>query len=126
MSQFDPANAKYVSLITFRKTGKEVRTPVWIAPLEGKHYVFSEATAGKMKRLKNNPAIKMALCDVRGKILEDTWLSGEARVVDEPDHLNAIYGSFNRKYGLVMRVTDFFSKLSGRYNNRAMIEITLT
>ena len=79
MSSFDPATAKYVSLVTFRKTGVEVRTPVWIAPLNGKHYVFSEANAGKVKRLRNNPAIKMALCNVRGKILLDEWLDGKQR-----------------------------------------------
>jgi PPOX class probable F420-dependent enzyme len=126
MSSFDPATAKYVSLVTFRKTGVEVRTPVWIAPLDDKHYVFSEANAGKMKRLRNNPAVKMALCDVRGKILFDEWLDGEAKVLSDPEQLKAVYASFNRKYGLVMRLTDFFSKLSGRYNNRAMIEISLT
>ena len=126
MSSFDPATAKYVSLVTFRKTGVEVRTPVWIAPLDDKHYVFSEANAGKMKRLRNNHAVKMALCDVRAKISFDEWLDGEAKVLSDPEQLKAVYASFNRKYGLVMRLTDFFSKLSGRYNNRAMIEISLT
>ena len=125
MSQFDPAKAKYVSLVTFRKSGVEVRTPVWIAPFNGKHYVFSEAKAGKVKRLRNNPAIKMALCDVRGKILEDTWLKGEAVIVDDADLVKGAYQSFDNKYGLIMRLTNFLSKLSGRYDQRAILEITL-
>lgn len=126
MTDFDPATAKYISLVTFRKTGIEVRTPVWVAPLDGKHYVFSEADAGKVKRLRNNPEVKVANCDVRGKLLGNSWLPGTAKVVSDPELLKQVYQSFNRKYGLVMRLTDFFSKLSGRYNNRAMLEITLT
>ena len=126
MSQFDPAKAKYISLVTFRKTGAEVRTPVWLAPMEGKHYVFSEQKAGKMKRLKNNPAIRMALCDVRGKILDETWLDGEARVIEDRDKIKQVYQCFNRKYGFVMRITDLMSKLSGRYHQRAILEISLS
>lgn len=118
-------SAKYVSLVTYRKTGAEVRTPVWIAPYDGKHYVFSEAKAGKMKRLNNNGSVKLALCDMRGAILDDTWVEGQATVVDDATLLKNVYGSFTQKYGWVMRVTDFFSKLSGKYNQRAMIEITL-
>ncbi len=37
--------ARYVSLETFRRDGRGVRTPVWAAPRGGKLYVFSEANA---------------------------------------------------------------------------------
>jgi hypothetical protein len=122
---FDPASATYVSLVTFRKTGVEVATPVWIAPLNGKHYVFSEANAGKMKRLRNNPAVKLTRCDIRGKLLSDQWQSGTAQIVQDPKLLEQVYASFTKKYGWQMRLTNFLSRLSGRYNKRAMIEITL-
>lgn len=126
MPAFDPGQATYVSLVTYRKTGVEVKTPVWIAPHDGKLYVFSEAKAGKVKRLRNNPNIKLALCDVRGKLLDDTWLSGTARILDTAAPLESIYRSFVKKYGWQMRVANFFSTLSGRIHNRAMIEITLS
>ena len=41
--------AQYVSLATFRRDGRQVRTPVWVAPHEGRLYVFSECDAGKVK-----------------------------------------------------------------------------
>ena len=123
---FDPATARYVDLATYRKVGTGVHTPVWIAPYSDKHYVFSESKAGKVKRLKNNSAIEIALCDVRGKLLSDTWLSGEARIVTDPELIAHVYTSFRRKYGLIMTATNFLAKLSGRYAKRAMIEITLT
>jgi hypothetical protein len=37
----------YISLATFRRSGREVATPVWFAARNGKLYVFSEGTAGK-------------------------------------------------------------------------------
>lgn len=123
---FDPASAPYVNLVTYRKTGVEVRTPVWVAPLDGKHYVFSEAKAGKVKRLKNNSAIKIALCDMRGKILDEDWLEGSAIVIGDQDLIDRAYQSFTQKYGWQMRITNFLSRLSGRYHQRAMIEITLS
>lgn len=123
---FDPAKARYADLVTYRKTGIEVHTPVWIAPLDGKHYVFSEAKAGKVKRLKNNPAVKITLCDVRGKLLSDEWLKGEARVVKDPELIMRVYQSFTAKYGWIMGVTNLLAKLSGRFDRRAIIEITLT
>tara|TARA_R110002072_G_scaffold13418_12_gene56248 strand:- start:6618 stop:7007 length:390 start_codon:yes stop_codon:yes gene_type:complete len=126
ISTSDVAAAKYVSLVTFRKTGEEVRTPVWIAPDSGKHYVFSESKAGKVKRLKNNPAIKLALCDVRGNLLSSDWLEGQASVIADPVVIAAAYKSFTHKYGLIMRATNFMARLSGRYDKRAMLEITLT
>jgi len=123
---FDPAKATYVSLITYRKAGTEVKTPVWIAPLNGSHYVFSEAGAGKVKRLRNNSAVKIALCDVKGKLLGNEWLEGNAKTTDDPKLLLDVYKSFTKKYGWIMRMTNIFSKLTGRYDKRAMIEITLS
>jgi PPOX class probable F420-dependent enzyme len=125
-TSFDPAKATYVSLITYRKTGAEVKTPVWVAPLRGKHYVFSEAKAGKVKRLRNNSAIKIALCDARGKLLGNEWLEGNAKITDDPKLLMDVYKSFSKKYGWIMRITNVLAKLAGRYDKRAMIEIVLS
>ncbi len=125
MPLFDPARATYVSLVTYRKSGVEVKTPVWIAPFAGKHYVFSEAKAGKIKRLRNNSKVKIALCDVRGNLLKDEWLAGTAIIIPDGTPLNDIYRSFIKKYGWQMRIANFFSTLTGRIHKRAMIEISL-
>jgi len=41
---------RHVALATFRRSGAEVRTPVWFAATDGKLYVFSAGDAGKVKR----------------------------------------------------------------------------
>ena len=51
---FDPAVESYVNLATFRRNGREVRTPVWIAGADCLYYVFSEGNAGKVKRIRAN------------------------------------------------------------------------
>ena len=44
----DPlADEKYISLATFRKTGKSVETPIWFAHAGGSYFAFSANSAGK-------------------------------------------------------------------------------
>ena len=59
---------KYVSLVTFRKTGDPVRTPVWFGEKDDKLYVMTRSDSGKYKRIRNNPQVRVAPCTVRGKI----------------------------------------------------------
>jgi len=59
---------KYVSLVTFRKNGVPVYTPLWFAEQDGKLYVQTRNDSGKYKRIRNNPQVKVAPCTMRGKI----------------------------------------------------------
>ena len=118
------ARESYISLATFRRDGREVETPVWFAAANGKLYVFSEAKAGKMKRLKNDPTCRVAACDMRGKV-HAAWTPGRARRVEAAALVATAYDALHAKYGWLMRVTDFFSRLTGRYDARAIVEIEL-
>lgn len=115
----------YVSLATWRKNGKEVRTAVWVARSGDRLYVFSERDAGKVKRLRNSPKAAVAPCDVRGGVKGD-FTPARAAVIEDAAVIAAAYAAFRQKYGWQIRITDFFSKLTGRYDQRAMIEIELT
>ena len=112
----------YVSLATFRRDGREVRTPVWFAARDGRLYVFSEATAGKVKRLRNFPRVRLAPCSVRGRV-HGEWIEGTGRRIDDAGRIAAAYEALHRKYGWRMSVADFFSRLTGRIDRRAMLEI---
>ncbi len=59
---------KYISLITFRKTGHAVPTPVWFAENDDKLFVMTRNDSGKYKRIRNNPEVRIAPCTIRGKI----------------------------------------------------------
>ena len=112
----------YVNLATFRRSGAAVETPVWFAAHAGRLYVFTEATAGKVKRLRANPAIKLAPCGVRGRLKGD-WLPGRARCVEDAATVAAAYRALRKKYGLQMWLVDAFSRLAGRIDERAMLEL---
>jgi len=59
---------RYISLATFRKNGTPVYTPVWFGEENGHLYVMTKSTLGKVKRLRNNPRVKIAPSTMRGKI----------------------------------------------------------
>lgn len=116
--------ARYLSLKTFRKDGRAVATPVWFA-LEGSTiYLFSAGDAGKVKRLRNNPQVQVAPCDVRGKRLGE-WQSGRGALVTDPTAQALGYGALRGKYGWQMALLDGISRLAGRYRQRALVAIHL-
>jgi PPOX class probable F420-dependent enzyme len=120
------AEARYLNLATFRRDGREVRTPVWMAADEDRLYVFSEGDAGKVKRIRATRRVRVVPCGARGGVREDAvWLEGSGRVVAEPAVVERAYAALHRKYGWQMRLADFFSRLSGRYHKRAILEIEL-
>lgn len=58
---------KYVDLVTFRKSGVAVHTPVWFAEREGRLYVMTRGDSAKVKRIRNNARVEIAACTVRGR-----------------------------------------------------------
>jgi len=68
---FDPGTEPYISLATYRRDGRDVRTPAWVAEMESKYYVFTSPNVGKVKRIRLNGKASLAACDIRGKISSD-------------------------------------------------------
>jgi hypothetical protein len=103
---------RYMSLTTFRKTGKAVATPVWFAEEKGRIYVYTAPDSGKVKRLRNNSRVQLAPCTFSGKVLGPA-VEARARVlaVNETDQARA---ALLRKYGWQARLGLFFSRLRRR------------
>lgn len=118
-------DAPYISLRTFRRNGTPVDTPVWVAAeSEDTHYVFSAADAGKVKRIRISSTAQVATCDARGGSLGE-WQDCHAYLVSDSDENDTAYRLLRQKYGWQMKLTDFFSRLSGRINNRAVIRLEI-
>jgi uncharacterized protein len=116
-------NARYISLRTFRRSGAAVDTPVWFASVDPHtHYLFSAAGAGKVKRVRNGSTAQMATCDMKGGTLGE-WHDCHAYLATDASESDLAYALLNRKYGWQMRLTDFFSRLTGRINQRAVIRL---
>jgi len=92
------AGQKYISLATFRRSGARVDTPVWFGEAGGKLYVKSRTDSGKFKRIRNNSAVKVAPCNMRGKITGPEF-AGRGRILSSQEE-DVAKAAVNRKYWL--------------------------
>lgn len=121
----DPlATEKYISLATFRKTGKAVETTIWFAHADGSYFAFSLNNAGKVKRLRNSPRSRIAACDMRGRV-HGEWIDAETRLIQDAEAIRKAHKVLRKKYGFQMWFNDLLSQLSGRIHKRTYLEIRL-
>jgi uncharacterized protein len=90
---------KYISLVTFRRNGQLVQTPVWFAEQAGQLYVMTRNDSGKFKRIRNQPQVRLAACTARGKVT-GAWIDGQARILDRAEE-GAARQALARKYFLM-------------------------
>ena len=114
----------YVSLLSWKRDGSGVETPVWAAPLDGKLVVFTLKDSFKVKRIRRNPKVRVAKCDVAGKVL-CPWDDGTGVLVDDAAHEARAYDALNAKYGWQMRLGTLMRSIFGGLDKRCVLEITL-
>jgi PPOX class probable F420-dependent enzyme len=114
----------YVSLETFRRSGKGVETPVWFGVLDGQLYVVTDGTSAKVKRLRATKRIRVAPCNVRGTVT-GKWVEGTGRIVKDDDLIERAHTALVEKYGWQMWILDNVSWLFGRIGRRAYLELSL-
>ena len=89
--------------MTYKRSGEAVPTPVWFGLGDGKVYVHSEATVAKVKRIRNDPRVRVAPCTGRGKPLGPP-AEGRARVLDHPSDEGVAEAAMRANYGLGRKV----------------------
>jgi PPOX class probable F420-dependent enzyme len=112
-------NQKYLNLETYRRNGTPVATPMWFAEHGGALYVYSRADSGKVKRIRQNPHVRVVPCTVGGTPTGE-WVGGTARILAEPDATPG-HQLLTAKYGWRKRVGDLVSRL----RHRARVVITI-
>ena len=122
------ADSRYVSFTTFRRTGEAVSTPVWIAPLpDGRAGFTSAGEAGKIKRLRHTPSVRVRASDARGKVAADApEFAGTAVVATEGPDYDAVVTALRKKYGIQFTAVHLGSGLKARFGrgNNAVVVIT--
>ena len=116
LASFD--REKYISIESFKKNGEGVKTPVWFVLQDGVFYVYTEADSWKVKRIRNNPRVRVAACTVRGTV-KGPWLDARASII-EGDERRMADTLLDRKYFL-KRIANL---VPGRRARRAMIKIS--
>jgi len=111
---------KYLNLETFKKNGDGVKTPVWFAAdptasidsSGAKIYTYTIGVSGKVKRVRNNPRVKIAPCDMRGRVLGE-WVEARAEIISGEE---AAHGMelLNKKYFPWKQLLGVFASLSRR------------
>jgi PPOX class probable F420-dependent enzyme len=119
---FQPFNGqKYLCLESFRKNGQGVRTPVWFAAAAGISapsarpaplFVYTIGNTGKVKRIRNNPRVRIAPCDMRGNVRGE-WVEARAEIIEGAQAAEGIR-LLNRKYAPWKQLLDFFAQFRPR------------
>ncbi len=109
------ADAKYVELTTYRRSGVGVGSPVWVAATEddpSRLVVLSVDDTGKTKRLAHTDRVALRPCSFRGEVDDGapTYL-GTAVVHRDPEAVAAARRAVVAKYGLPARVTNLLAAL---------------
>ena len=71
---------KYALIVTFKRDGTPMPTPVWFGLDGDKLYFRTESDTVKVKRIRNVPHVRVCPCDTRGKPL-GPLTEARARVV---------------------------------------------
>ncbi|KHO18889.1 PPOX class F420-dependent oxidoreductase [Mycolicibacterium setense] len=117
----DVAKANYVLLTTFTKDGRPKPTAIWAVPDGDRMLVITEADSWKVKRIRNTPRVTVAKCDMRGNPKSEA-VEATAAVLD-PSHNGAIYDGIGKRYGLIGKTFNFFSKLRGGMEKNVGLEL---
>ena len=115
-------DARYIQLTTFRKDGRAVPTPVWLAPDGETLLAFSDATSGKVKRIRNSGRVLVAPCDGRGRT-SGPAIEAIATLTDE-DGTRRVLDAIRRRYGLQARLLQWIAELR-RSNAQKQIGIVI-
>ncbi|MFM7650105.1 MAG: PPOX class F420-dependent oxidoreductase [Acidimicrobiaceae bacterium] len=114
-------SAKYVSLITFRKSGEPVRSPVWFAQFgdnPNSYGVITETNAGKVKRIRANSKIEVQVCDAKGGVEPDAQkFSGVAHLVTGAEAV-AVRKAISRRYGLTYKLFSIYYSVSSLFKKK--------
>jgi uncharacterized protein len=95
----------FVSLTTFRSSGKPVSTPVWIGRDEADVVMLTPLDTGKVKRLRANPQAELRPCDRRGRVQQGApALSTVIQILEDPAEVERVRGVMRRKYGIEYRL----------------------
>lgn len=115
------ASHKYALLVTFRKDGTPVPTPVWFALLDDRHFVVStEGRTAKVRRLRRDPRARIFPSDPRGKPL-GPGVEGKARLLTAPEECERAEQALDRNYRLTRRI---YEKVMTPTGAAVYIEVT--
>jgi len=117
----DVAGSKYLLLTTFTKDGRPKPTAIWAAPRGDGLVAISQEKSWKVKRIRNTPRVTIAVCDRSGN-REGEAVEANATILEKSAN-GATYDAIGKRYGLLGKTFNVFSKLRGGMKNNVSIEL---
>ncbi len=104
-------SAGFIDLVTFKRDGTRVATPVWFAiDSSDRLVVFCDRDSGKMKRIRNSGHVELAPCNYKGK-RTGPQVEGSAVELDSAQH-GEVHRLLNAKYRWKKRLFQFGVRIS--------------
>jgi hypothetical protein len=117
----DVAKSEYILLTTFTKDGRPKPTAIWAAADGDRLVVITQEKSWKVKRIRNTPRVTLAACDMRGNPKSEA-VEATATILDKSAN-RATYDAIGKRYGLMGKTFNVFSKLRGGMKNNVTIEL---
>ena len=117
----DIAKSEYILLTTFTKDGRAKPTAIWAVSQGERLIAITQEKSWKVKRIRNTPRVTIAECDRSGNPKSEA-VEAVAAILDKS--ANAVtYDAIGKRYGLLGKTFNLFSKLRGGMKNNVTIEL---
>lgn len=117
-------SGKYLLLTTFRRDGRAVPTPVWVARDGDAIAVWTMSRSGKVKRIRNSGRVEVGPCDFRGRPSGES-VAAQAELLP-PEEALRYQGLMKRKYGFQVTFALLTSRLKRDRDTNLAIRIRLS
>ena len=117
------ADARFVSLTTFRRSGEPVSTPVWVGRDGTSLVVLTPADSGKVKRLRRDPRVEVRPCGRFGAVADGVEpVSGTAELREHTDDVERARATIRATYPIESRLVLGIERLVERLRRRPRTE----
>jgi hypothetical protein len=97
---------KYALLVTFRRDGTAVPTPVWFGVIDDRRLVVhTEERTAKVRRIRHDPRARVFPCDPRGKPL-GPGVEATGRILADEKECELAEAALDHHYGRTRRIYD--------------------
>ena len=117
----DVAKSEYILLTTFTKDGRPKPTAIWAVSQGDSLIAITQEKSWKVKRIRNTPRVTIATCDRSGNPKSEA-VDAVAAILDKSANA-ATYDAIGKRYGLLGKTFNLFSKLRGGEKNNVTIEL---
>jgi uncharacterized protein len=119
---------KYVSLVSFKRDGAPVATPMWFVADGDRLLVITDAHSAKVKRIRRNPQVTVAACRPNGRLTGEPQ-AAQARILPSSEHERAqklLEHKYRLEFILILPVYNLVQRMRGRRQSSEIAVLAIT